>query len=39
VEAAWKYFMLCGVGIALALFGTVLVYFAAQHVLQTRNPG
>lgn len=31
VEAAWKYFILCGVGIALALFGTVLVYFAAQH--------
>ena len=33
VEAAWKYFILCGVGIALALFGTVLVYFAAQHAL------
>jgi hydrogenase-4 component F len=33
VEAAWKYFILCGVGIALALFGTVLTYFAAQHVL------
>ncbi len=33
VEAAWKYFILCGVGIALALFGTVLVYYSAQHVL------
>ena len=33
VEAAWKYFILCGVGIALALFGTVLVYFAAQQAL------
>jgi hydrogenase-4 component F len=33
VEAAWKYFILCGVGIALALFGTVLLYFAAQQVL------
>ncbi len=33
VEAAWKYFILCGVGIALALFGTVLTYFAAQHAL------
>ncbi len=33
VEAAWKYFILCGVGIALALFGTVLTYFAAQHVV------
>jgi len=33
IEAAWKYFILCGVGIALALFGTVLLYFAAQHVI------
>jgi hydrogenase-4 component F len=33
VEAAWKYFILCGVGIALALFGTVLTYFAAQRVI------
>ena len=29
LEAAWKYFILCGVGIALALFGTILLYFAA----------
>jgi len=29
LEAAWKYFILCGVGIALALFGTVLLYMAA----------
>jgi len=33
VEAAWKYFILCGVGIALALFGTVLLYFAAEQKL------
>jgi len=33
IEAAWKYFILCSVGIALALFGTVLVYFAAQQVV------
>lgn len=39
VEAAWKYFILCGVGIALALFGTVLVYFAAQHVLPDPSEG
>lgn len=39
VEAAWKYFILCGVGIALALFGTVLTYFAAQHVLQDPDAG
>ncbi len=30
IEAAWKYFILCGVGIALALFGTILIYLAAQ---------
>lgn len=39
VEAAWKYFILCGVGIALALFGTVLTYFAAQHVLAEPENG
>jgi hydrogenase-4 component F len=39
VEAAWKYFILCGVGIALALFGTVLTYFAAQHVLTDPESG
>ncbi len=33
IEAAWKYFILCGVGIALALFGTILLYFAAEKVL------
>jgi hydrogenase-4 component F len=30
IEAAWKYFMLGSVGIALALFGTILVYMAAR---------
>jgi hydrogenase-4 component F len=29
LEAAWKYFILGGVGVALALFGTILVYLAA----------
>ena len=33
LEAAWKYFILCGVGIAQALFGTILLYMAAQKVL------
>ena len=33
LEAAWKYFILCGVGIALALFGTILLYFAAEQTL------
>jgi hydrogenase-4 component F len=33
LEAAWKYFILGSVGIALALFGTILVYLAAQAVV------
>ena len=33
LEAAWKYFILCGVGIAQALFGTILLYLAAERVL------
>jgi len=33
IEAAWKYFILCSVGIAQALFGTILLYFAAEKVL------
>jgi hydrogenase-4 component F len=33
IEAAWKYFILGSVGIALALFGTILVYLAARGVL------
>lgn len=33
LEAAWKYFILGSVGIALALFGTILVYLAAEPVL------
>ncbi|MBF3538116.1 hydrogenase 4 subunit F, partial [Burkholderia pseudomallei] len=32
-EAAWKYFILCGVGIAQALFGTILLYLAAGRRL------
>ncbi len=33
LEAAWKYFILGSVGIALALFGTILVYSVAQPVV------
>jgi len=33
LEAAWKYFILCSVGIAQALFGIILLYFAAEKVL------
>lgn len=31
LEATWKYVVICSVGIAMALLGTVLLYFAAQH--------
>ncbi len=33
LEAAWKYFILGSLGIALALFGTILVYLAAQPIM------
>ena len=33
LEAAWKYFILGSVGIALALFGTILVYLAGRAVV------
>jgi hydrogenase-4 component F len=33
LEAAWKYFILGSVGIALALFGTILIYLAAEPVV------
>ncbi len=32
-EAAWKFFILCGIGITLALFGIILLAMAAQGVL------
>lgn len=35
LEAAWKYFILCGVGIAQALLGTIILYYAAGKVLGT----
>jgi hydrogenase-4 component F len=33
VEASWKYFIVCGVGISLALFGTIVLYLAALPAL------
>ncbi len=39
LEAAWKYFILCGVGIAQALFGTVLLYMAAERVTGSGGAG
>lgn len=34
IEAAWKYLILCTVGIALALFGIILVYYSAVSGLR-----
>jgi hydrogenase-4 component F len=35
LEAAWKYLILCTVGIAFALFGVLLTYYAALQGLDT----
>ena len=39
LEAGWKYFILCGVGIAQALFGTILLYFASEKILGAEGMG
>lgn len=31
LEAAWKYLIICSVGIAFALFGTVLIFASSQY--------
>jgi len=31
IEAAWKYIIICSAGIALALFGTILLYYTVAH--------
>jgi hydrogenase-4 component F len=33
LEAAWKYLVLCGIGIAQALLGTILLYFSAEKII------
>lgn len=33
LEAAWKYLMICGAGIAVALLGVILLYSSAVHSL------
>src|SRR2546426_2331678 len=39
LEAAWKYIIIGSAGIALALFGSVLVYYSAVQVLGDHFPG
>jgi hydrogenase-4 component F len=31
IEATWKYVIICSVGIAFALFGTILIFASSQH--------
>ncbi|HET6371013.1 MAG TPA: proton-conducting transporter membrane subunit, partial [Nitrospiria bacterium] len=33
LEAAWKYIIICSVGISLGLFGTVLAYYSSVKIL------
>ncbi len=37
IEAAWKYVIICSVGIAFALFGIILTYFSALHVVSSAD--
>jgi hydrogenase-4 component F len=39
LEAAWMYFILCGVGFAQALFGTILLYLASERVIGAGGGG
>ena len=33
LEAAWKYLIICTLGISIALFGTLLLYYAGVHAI------
>ncbi len=37
LEAAWKYLILCGLGLAQALLGTILFYIAAEQLSTAHN--
>ncbi len=37
LEAAWKYLILCGVGLAQALLGTILLFFASERILNAHD--
>lgn len=39
LEAAWKYAMIGGVGLSMALFGTILTYYAAHQSLGAETLG
>ena len=37
LEAAWKYIIIGSIGISMALFGTLLTYYAASHIVGTES--
>ncbi len=37
LEAAWKYLIICGLGLAQALLGTILLFFATEKVLSAND--
>jgi len=37
IEAAWKYAIIGGVGLSMALFGTILTYYSAHHLVETET--
>lgn len=39
IEAAWKYIIICSVGIAFAMLGIVLLYYSSIHTLGTSANG
>lgn len=39
IEAAWKYIIICSVGIAFAMLGIVLLYYSSMHVLGESSQG
>lgn len=38
IEAAWKYFILCTVGLSLALMGLILLYYSATRLTVAGGP-
>lgn len=37
LEAAWKYIIIGSIGISMALFGTLMTYYAASHIVGTES--
>ncbi len=37
LEAAWKYIIIGSIGISMALFGTLMTYYSASHIVGTES--